>query len=165
MSLKTRIEDMTIDCSPVASQKLCYFNFNKFKSESIAYEDVNLSSVVGTCHPKYGNKTWFDLKPVPGSLGGDFINDISVAKQLMRGAIENVRQLETNPDYYLSSARKEEWSFYKVGNSYYIKEGNNRTVVARFFFLLNDLDPVIKNVKVHSVELNALNSMLLYIKT
>ncbi|MDD9158396.1 hypothetical protein PVK64_19715 [Aliivibrio sp. S4TY2] len=165
MLLKTRIEDMTIDCSPAASQKLCYFNFKIFSSESISYEDVNLSSVVGTCHPKYGNKTWFDLKPVPGSLRGDFINNISVSKQLMRGAIENVRQLEKNPDYYLSSVQKEEWSFYKVGNNYYIKEGNNRTVVARFFFLLNDLDPVIKNVRVHSVKLKILDRILLFIKT
>jgi hypothetical protein len=165
MPLKTRIEDMTIDCDPVASQKLCYFNFKKITSESIGYEDVDLSSVVGTCHPKYQNKTWFDLKPVPGSLRGDCVNNISVAKQPMRGAIANVQQLEKNPGYYLSSVKKEDWSFYKVGNKYYIREGNNRTVVARFFFLLNNLEPVIKNVKVHSVKLNKLDSILLFIKT
>lgn len=165
MPLKTRIEDMTNDCSPVTSQKLCHFNFTNFLSESIDFEDVNLSSVVGTCHPKYGNKTWFDLKPVPGSLRGDFVNDMSVATQLMRGAIENVRQLENNPTYYQSAVQKEEWSFYKVGNDYYIKEGNNRTVVARFFFLLNDLEPVIRNVKVHTVKLKILDRILLFIKT
>lgn len=103
---------------------------------STAIQSVDLSRVVGTVHPDYANYSWGRLMP---SLAGD-----GALKRGQRG----MRDLVNNPNYYLSPDHKQAWSFYQIGDDFYISEGNNRTVIARFFLYANKLPPIIHGVAV-----------------
>jgi hypothetical protein len=51
---------------------------------------------------------------------------------------QNLRLLQQNPEYYFDDHIKEpRWLFVQVGDDYYVKEGINRTVLARFLAFYN----------------------------
>jgi hypothetical protein len=51
---------------------------------------------------------------------------------------QNLRLLQQNPEYYFDDKIKEpRWLFVQVGDDYYVKEGINRTVLARFLAFYN----------------------------
>lgn len=145
--MNTFIEDMESKDVPFFNDKLQYINTSKVIAIKQSIEDVNLSKVIGTSHPSYHGKTWGQLKPVPGSSSGD-IFDPEIAGQPLKRAVTLIHALEKNPEYYTDDSIKDEWSFYKLNDDYYIVEGNNRTVIARFFLHLNNIKPIIRNVKV-----------------
>lgn len=148
MPYKTLIEE--IDLQNVAFNRDVLAHVYNADIESIEIEigSVDLSFVVGTTHPDYAGKSWGELKPVVGSLEGDFINNRDVAFQPLKRAVANVGALARNPEYYLSKEEKDYWSFYEIDGQYYIASGNNRTIIGRYFFYLNDLDPIVHGVKV-----------------
>jgi hypothetical protein len=155
---------------PFFNDKLQHIDTSKVMIISQSIEDVDLSKVIGTSHPKYHGKTWGQLKPVPGSLRAD-IFDINVADQPLRGAVALSDLLVRNPEYYIDDGIKDNWTFYKLNDDYYIVEGNNRTVIARFFFHLNNIEPIIRNVKVKIVtcsekpnKLSILDSIISFFK-
>jgi hypothetical protein len=102
-----------------------YYNefISPFLIKTISLEDqeVNLDLCIGTDHPNYINKTWYDLYH-----GG-----------LQRGE-SNIEAMKYNPYYYLSPERKESFSFLKHKEKYFIESGNHRTVVGRYY--LNSLN-------------------------
>lgn len=74
--------------------------------------------------------------------------DAAVGYQPLKRAVVNVQALEQCPSYYLSTDVKEHWSFYRIDGDYYIAEGNNRTVVGRYFLFANGLPPVVHGVAI-----------------
>ena len=102
---------------------------------------VDLSEVRGIWHPDYANHTWAEL--------------IGAASSGARPCLKKLRdcldELRANPGYYLLEEHKPGWSFYKVGDDYYLTEGNHRLVVGRFFLELNGFPPVVHGVAVKTV--------------
>jgi len=119
-------------------------DFDNIKLESLNVSEANiinsyigsvdLSKIKGTQHPNYKNKTWSILLEQLG-------------RKSPRAA-PNLRNLKDNPNYYLSKEEKDTWSFYKKNNYYYINEGNHRTIFARYFFYLNNIEPIIYGVNI-----------------
>ena len=102
---------------------------------------IDLSYVKGIWHSQYAGRTWSQL------VAGETVGDSVPLKRLD----QCLKDLEKTPKYYLSKARKCNWSFYEVDGIYYVICGNHRTVVARYFLEMNGLDPVIYGVTVTSV--------------
>lgn len=144
----TRIEDLCLDAVPFAKDRLRRLSPGSIRELDRVVGTVDLSRVVGTMHSNYANRSWGDLKPVPGSLAGNIITDAAVAFQPLERATANVQALELNPDYYLSTDVKEHWSFYRIDDDYYIAEGNNRSVVGRYFLFANNLPPFVHGVTI-----------------
>lgn len=144
----TRIEDLCLDAVPFAKDRLRRLRPGSIRRLGSVVSAVDLSRVVGTMHNDYADRSWGDLKPVPGSLAGNIIADTAVAFQPLARATANVRALELNPDYYLSRDVKERWSFYRIDGYYYIAEGNHRSVVGRYFLFANNLPPFVHGVTI-----------------
>ncbi len=147
MSAAQTIEDMPAAAAPFAEHRLSFFD-----GEEIAYGNtyigaVDLSKVAGTTHPDYAGKTWGELKPVPGSLRNE-LTDTVVLYQPLKRAPANLQALHKNPGYYESLDKKDYWSFYLLDGKYYVAEGNNRTVIGRFFFHVAGKPPIVHGVKI-----------------
>lgn len=152
MTWNTLIEEMNLEEIPFANDKLSYLDTHRIEVGESQVGTVDLSRVIGTTHPDYCGMTWGQLKPIPGTSQGDFINNIDVALQPLKRAVGNVQSLEQNPEYYFSSENKEHWSFYKINDDYYITAGNNRTIIGRMFLHLNSQEPLIHGVKITPAE-------------
>jgi len=146
--LQTLIEDIDLSTVPFADDVLTAFDAREFEFGERCIASVDLAKVAGTMHINYAGKTWGQLKPVPGTLSNWDITNIDIIHQPLKRASSNCKSLHSNPGYYLSDEKKEEWSFYKVGDQYFIAEGNNRTVIGRYFFHLNGLNSVVDGVAV-----------------
>lgn len=140
MKYKTSILEMETSTIEFANYKLKKF----LKCEAdITIEpyigDVNLSEVVGTRHPDYIDKSWVELLTILG-------RDSPRAKS-------KIELLNGTPEYYLNEEKKETWSFYKDIDGYYIDQGNHRTVLGRFFFYLNKIEPIVHGVTIKEVSI------------
>ncbi len=144
----TLVEVMDESNTPFFNDVLAYLDTKNISTVGSTYGCVDLSKVVGTTHSNYCEKTWGELKPVVGTSRGDIINDTNVVYQNLKRAVGNVKDLERNPDYYFSQEEKDHWSFYEIDGEYYIAEGNNRTVIGRFFLTLNHQTPVVHGVRI-----------------
>ncbi|MBR7782329.1 hypothetical protein [Undibacterium luofuense] len=108
---------------------------------------VDLAQVVGTLHPDYAGHTWIELLPTrPDRTQTISNNGRSQYQGLMKRGHRCIERLWTNPGYYTSHEGKEYWSFSKLGDRYYVNQGNHRTVVGRFFLSLNKQSTVIHGV-------------------
>ncbi|WP_444907040.1 hypothetical protein ACJJIR_01330 [Microbulbifer sp. SSSA008] len=148
MTWNTLIEEMNLEEIPFANDELSYLDTQSIEVGECKVGAVDLTRVIGTTHPDYQGKTWGQLKPIPGTSKGDFMNNRNVAFQPLKRAIGNVQSLERNPEYYFSRENKEHWSFYKINDDYYISAGNNRTIIGRMFLHLNSQEPLIHGVEI-----------------
>ena len=146
--MDTLIENIDLSTVPFADIALAKFDPQNYEIGQSSLTSVDLAQVIGTTHPDYAGKTWGELKPAPGTLSNRDPANIEVTYQPLKRASRNCQLLERNPDYYLSKDEKEHWSFYRVGNQYFISSGNNRTIVGRYFFHLNGLSAVVHGVVV-----------------
>ncbi|WP_228896884.1 hypothetical protein [Acidovorax sp. Leaf73] len=105
---------------------------------------VDLSQVAGTEHPDYYGSSWLELlgNP-PGRPSGRL-------KRIHGGLLE----MSSNPDYYLSTQKKSNWSFYLVNGKYYISCGTHRTIIGRFLLSCNGLPTVISGVGITELVLH-----------
>lgn len=142
----TLIEDIDVSTVPFSSSRLVYLDQRNIVANSTSIRTVDLSKVRGTTHPDYAGLSWGELKPVPGTVHNP--TDPHVAIQPLKRAVSNCQQLVQNPKYYTSMGEKEYWSFYLIDDEYYVSNGNNRTVIARFFFHLNSLSPMVHGISV-----------------
>ena len=152
VSWNTLLEEMDLEAVPFSDDVLLYLDARSIHVGEPQVSSVDLSKVVGTTHPDYCGKTWGQLKPVPGTSEGDFINNRDVAFQGLKRAVGNIQCLERNPEYYFSDEEKDHWSFYQIGDEYYISSGNNRTVIGRLFLHLNGQKEVVHGVVVTPAE-------------
>ncbi|MGO1500382.1 MAG: hypothetical protein ACTHWH_03745 [Marinobacter sp.] len=90
MSWNTFLEEMDLEAVPFSDDALSYLDTRSIDVEEPHVGSVDLSRVVGTTHPDYCGKTWGQLKPVPGTSEGDFINNWDVAFQGLKRAVGNV---------------------------------------------------------------------------
>lgn len=146
--MDTLIENIDLSTVPFADVALDKFDPRNYEIGQSRLTSVDLAQVMGTTHPDYAGKTWGELKPVPGSLSNRDLANTKVAYQPLKRASNNCQLLHRNPEYYLSKERKEHWSFYRLGNQYFISSGNNRTVVGRYFLHLNGLSTLVHGVEV-----------------
>lgn len=121
----------------------------RFKNHQRRVGDVDLEKVIGTAHPDYGNHAWGDLLPNNHSI------DMRIRKfppkhdfNILKRATSNLELLNRNPDYYIGSDLKIDWCFFKIEDSFVIADGNHRTILSRFFFCLNNLPQVVRNVEI-----------------
>ena len=126
IKLNTRIEDIDLQDLPFATDILNELDTQKIEVGTPSVGSVNLSKVVGR----------------------DFVNNVQLNCQPLKHAYGNVKELDSNPQYYLNSEDKYHWSFYEIDGDYYISSGNNRTIIGRLFLHLNDREPIIHGVKV-----------------
>ncbi|MDY4348325.1 hypothetical protein [Pectobacterium brasiliense] len=148
MTLKTCIEEMDLSTISFANDTWRYLDKQEISLIGpTKISHVDLSKVVGTTHVNYRGKTWGELKPVIGTSEGDIFNT-EVACQPLARAVTNIHALEKKPEYYLTIEEKDSWSFIELNGEFYISEGNNRTVIGRFFLHLNQKPPIIHGVKV-----------------
>lgn len=164
MSVALSIEQLSLQTVPFANERLCKFDDIKVAITNTVITDVNLEQVAGTWHSDYAGRTWGELKPVQGTLNGDITN-IAVVDQGLKRAIANLQALDQNPRYYESSDKKENWTFYLVDGKYYIMEGNNRTVIARYYFYVTGMPPIVKGVTIYEASWTNSSSEVLPSKT
>ena len=120
-------------------EQLDYFNCADLLATSyLNHQTVDLSLVKGTEHGSYAGYTW-----------GELICGIEQRghSSLHRGW-SNYCDLKRTPEYYLSDELKEGWSFARYRNHYYIQGGNHRTILAKYFLEMNQLDSLVKGVSV-----------------
>lgn len=127
-----------------ASYRLTNFNHTIYfdRKTSTRIETVHLDAVVGTSHGDYAGCSWLDLLPTDyrNYTEEEYKNrTINGLQGRMKRGWDALKELHSNPDYYLSRCHKEHLGFCKVGNDYYIAEGNHRVVLARFLLSLNAL--------------------------
>lgn len=154
--LNTNIHDLLITNKPdFSDKKLEYFDDKKFLEENPGKwgdyytGSAPLNKVVGTTHSDYDGYSWMELLPTAFKSEQNITN-FSAAKNLriLKREHKLVYWFQENPDYYLSEEKKENMSFFKVGDKFYINGGNHRVVMARFFLNLNQLPEVIKGVTI-----------------
>lgn len=94
-------------------------------------ESINVSDVVGTTDPSYKGKTWMNLLRFGPRMP------------------ENLALVETNPNYYHGTKKKEpKMSYIKIDGKLYIdKDGNHRACIAKFLFYF------VTRTHLHGVEL------------
>jgi hypothetical protein len=143
MTWKTSIEQMDWEIIPFASCKLKRFFLRDIEKLETKIGAVDLTLITGTTHAAYAEKTWFELRPVSGTLGNDVNNLPSMDR-----AGDNYQWLQKNPNYYFSTEEKKEWSFYCIEGKYFIDEGNHRTVIGRLFLYLNNQPQLIHGVRI-----------------
>lgn len=161
MNIAQAIEDLGQDSVSFANdvlRKPPIYNPNleyMFHLVDSYYSDVNLNFVAGTKHPSYRNKTWWELRPQPGTFKNkDNFEWIDSSNNLMKRMKQNTGSFNDNYCNLFDDSIKQEWSFWLFpGNKYFISSGNHRTVFARFASKVLNCDPVIKNVKVHKYDI------------
>jgi len=116
--------------------------------------EVLLSMVRGTNHPDYHGLSWLELLPTNPD---DYKHLQDWERWAHEGKMKRgwkcILEMRQNPNYYLDSIGKNHWSFCKIGDFYYITQGNHRTVMARFLLSLNGLPEVIRGVSVTEIHL------------
>ncbi|WHI45954.1 hypothetical protein ACJJIW_11660 [Microbulbifer sp. JMSA004] len=152
MAWNTFIEEISLENIPFSNDVLLFLERGKINVGEPKRGSVDLSKVVGTTHPDYCGKTWGQLKPIPGTSDGDFMNNREVALQGLKRAIVNVKALEKNPSYYFDDNEKTHWSFYQIDDKYYISSGNHRTVIGRLFLHLNNQEQLVHGVTITPAE-------------
>jgi hypothetical protein len=153
--LKTDIENLNDNNVSFSNDELNEFDDLKYHLNEHYVGSVDLSKVKGCTHPDYFGFKWHDLKPVTGTLEGNRENS-SVAYQKLKRAISNIKELASNPEYYLSHDLKNYWSFYQVNGDYYIASGVHRTIIARYFLFLNGLPQLVHGVKITKATLKCM---------
>lgn len=167
-SINTDIHSLLEETRPYFSdQRLKCFDWAQFRnlpSTLIPPEKgkVDLSRVRGTSHPNYHGLSWLELLPTNPDdyVHLDYWQRFRHEGNMKRGW-SCLHAMRRNPDYYLDSTKKDHWSFYKVLDSYYIAQGNHRTVMARFLLSLNGLPEVIRGVSVREIHLPLLKRLSL----
>lgn len=147
MQYKTRIEGIDVAKVPFAGELLIAFDERGYEVIETFVGSVDLSRVRGCYHPNYSGKSWGELKPVASSMDENK-NEQRIAYQSLKRASINVNHLHQNPSYYLGKDEKRHWSFYELSGVYFISSGVHRTVIGRFFFWLNNLDPLVYGVSI-----------------
>jgi hypothetical protein len=110
---------------------------------------IDLSKVRGTHHPGYCEKTWFELLPTnPDAYEHIDCGERWAYQGEMKNGWTNLRELRSNPAYYLEVTPKILWSFAKIGEEYYITQGNHRTIMGRFLLSVNGLPQLVRGVSV-----------------
>lgn len=155
MKLKTNIHALMKETPPpFGSEKLISFSLKEYKDDLyyqsfIADGEVNLAKVKGTCHSDYYGYTWQELLP---SNPDDYLHLDKSKRHTHQGKMKRgwncIYDMRENPNYYLENCPKDNWSFYKMGENYYISEGNHRTVIARFLLSLNGYPEIIRGIPV-----------------
>ncbi len=137
-----------------AFNKVLSFDHTKYLDQSsnrIKAGTVPLSAVVGTTHGDYAGYSWLELLPSDYRLYTEEDNcnrTLSGLEGRLKRGWERLKELHSNPGYYLSRTPKDQLSFFKVGNDYFIEDGNHRVVLARFFLSLNVLPEKLQGVSV-----------------
>ncbi len=126
-----------------AHERLERFSEFELRSELVerkhqGHGSVDLSLVVGTEHPDYHGNSWLEL------LGNPPGHPCGRLKRIHGGLLK----LASTPDYYVSTDKKDGWSFYLVNGQYYVSSGMHRTVIGRFLLACNDLPTVVSGVAV-----------------
>lgn len=86
---------------------------------------VDVFRVISLWHPDYGSHAWGDLLGACGS------------PPPLKRVWALLRELERNPQCYMSRELKERWSFFEIGGRHFVETGHHRTVVGRYFLELN----------------------------
>lgn len=164
--IKTDIEHIDLTKVPFAGEVLKEFNSLEYEISDSFFGSVNLSKVIGCEHPDYVGKSWGELRPVPK----DKLDD-STSYQILKRGNSNLINLSITPEYYLNDSRKNHWEFYEVDGYYFISAGVHRSVIARFFFFYNDIEPFVMGVKItkarkktEQTELNQKRNMTIWKK-
>ncbi len=112
--------------------------------------DIDLSNIVGSLDPRYAGRTWLDLFPCTDAPYG------------LNHCIERMRDLQRNPDYYLSEEEKQNYYLCRIDGELYIDDGHHRTVIGRVFLEGNGFKPVMKNVNVSDYTGGLLHRMRIF---
>lgn len=145
--LKTNIEDLEIHEIPFSPDVLSNFTATNYELVSSRKGSVDLSKVVGCTHPRYAGLSWGILKPSKMDVYGD-LADPDFENQTLKRARLRMRDLKETPEYFLSFIEKEYWSFAEIDGLFYVTEGVHRSVIARYFFHLNGLPPIVHGVAI-----------------
>lgn len=127
-----------------------------FPTRYIAPEEglVDLAKVCGTDHCDYYGSTWLELLP---SNPDDYEHLEYWSRLAHEGKMKRgwncIKELRNNPNYYIDRSPKEHWSFAKVGENYFVTQGNHRTVVGRFFLSLNNLPTLVHGVSITEIQI------------
>lgn len=124
----TNIQELNIASpAPFSNDKL--INFRKFITDN----DIHLKDEIfdSRCDMPMNKIVGIDPMDGVGSWGSCL--EGSWLKRLDR----RLKELDDNPNYYLSVEPKEELSFKKVGEYYFITGGKHRTIIARFLAHFN----------------------------
>lgn len=154
-AIRTDIHTLVKSAKPYfADERLEYFDNSKFHgilytTIPAAKGSVDLSKVKGTDHPNYCGNTWMELLPTNPDdfMHLDYWERFQHEGRMKRGW-SCVCAMRANPAYYTDVSEKDHWSFHKVGDSYYISQGNHRTIMARFLLSLNGFPEVVYGVSV-----------------
>lgn len=154
-TIHTNLHTLLQSTSPYfADERLEYFDMSKLHGVPYTFIPaaqgcVDLSKVRGTNHSNYCNSTWMELLPTNPDdfMHLDYWERFKHQGKMKRGW-NCIRSMRENPAYYISVSEKDHWSFCKVGDHYYISQGNHRTVMARFLLSLNGLPEIVHGVSV-----------------
>lgn len=150
--LKTNIEDLDVREIPFSSAVLSNFTTTNYDLISSRKGSVDLSKIIGCAHPRYAGLSWGILKPSRIDVYGDSA-DPDFENQTLKRARLRMHDLKETPEYFLSFIEKEHWSFAEVDGSFYVTEGVHRSVIARYFFHLNGLPPIVHGVAIAKMKL------------
>ncbi len=150
--LKKNIEDLDVHEIPFSSDVLSSFSANNYELASSRKGSVDLSKVIGCAHPRYAGLSWGILKPSKFNVYGDSA-DPDFENQSHERARSRMRNLKETPEYFLNFIEKEHWSFAEIDGSFYVTEGVHRSVIARYFFYLNGLPPIVHGVAIAKMKL------------
>ena len=158
MTLRTNLHELLENNEPYfINDKLKCFDRSVFsKYEWVTHEEgagvIDLSKVIGTAHYNYHGNTWSELLPTNQENYKHLEVFLSWKEQgrLARGW-QAMDILERNPDYFISDKVKDNLSYFKVGDEYYINGGNHRTIIGRFLLYLNGREEIIKGVNITEV--------------
>lgn len=138
-----------------AFKRLRILDHTKFLDSEATYVikagTVPLSSVVGTTHSDYAGCSWLELLPTDYRLHSEEEcrnRTFNALQGRLHRGWERLKELHVNPGYYLKRSQKDHLSFIKVGNDYFIEDGNHRVVLARFFLSLNALPEKLRGVRI-----------------
>jgi hypothetical protein len=138
----TDFSQINIATADFSQQILLPLESDRYEYVSSAIGSVDLRLVIGANHPDYYGKSWGDLLP------RNYADFMSSLNDVLKRSYRNMKVLQDNPDYYLDKATKSNWTFYEIDGSFYVKEGAHRTIIGRWFFFLNGLDPIVYGVSI-----------------
>lgn len=157
--------NLITDLYPLAQKYSTYFDteplvyiarhkFNKMPLVRSRIGDVPCSRIIGLTHSQYEDRSWGDLFHKRFQYLDETDVDSTTFGYLKRGK-ERTADLLKSPKYYLESTPKPNWSFFQIGDFYYINQGNHRTVIARYFYFFNGLPEIIRGVHIDKYALEA----------
>ena len=141
----THIEDMDFSAVQFANEKLEFLSpltiINDYSHIRIdTNQSVDLRNLVGTSFDTYAEYPFYQYI-------------VGVNGVMFKGMERGLEDLKKTPEYFVREGEKiPPWSFYQVvendKESLFIEDGQHRTIIARFFFALNNIDPIVHGVSV-----------------